>query len=365
MRYVRFGRLRTLLALCVLAASDQPLAAAPTATPGGDRLAVRVDDAEAAAALAILDLENAGQAVPEESWRRLFDSPGYVVLHRREAAMGVGFTDDEFKAFLRLPATRDNAASWRRALAGWKGASLSEAAALAFAYLPSGARIVATVYPAIKPRKNSFVFEAASNPSIFMYLDAGVTPAKFKNTVAHELHHIGLASACPPAGVEARWSALPPGTRQLVKWLGAYGEGLAMLAAAGGPQVHPHEVSLAEDRARWDRDLASFDQNLEEQQRVFLDMLGGRLTDDHRIDEKMFTYFGVQGPWYTVGWRMAATIETELGRDRLIAAECDPSILLATYNEAAVAHNRSAQPKLALWSEALIGGLRASALDRH
>ena len=363
MRYLRFGCLRILLALGVLAAS--PLAAAPPPAPGGDRLAVRVDDAEAAAALAVLDLENAGQTVPEESWRRLFDSPGYVVLHRREAAMGVGFTDDEFKAFLRLPATRENAASWRRALEGWKRASLSEAAALAFAYLPSGARIVATVYPAIKPRKNSFVFEAASNPSIFMYLDADVTPAKFKNTVAHELHHIGLSSACPPAGAEARRAAQPPSIRQLLKWLSAYGEGVAMLAAAGGPQVHPHEVSPAEDRARWDRDVASFDQSLADQQRVFLDILSGRLADEHQIDEKMFTYFGVQGPWYTVGWRMAVTIETELGHDRLIAAACDPSTLLATYNVAAAAHNRSAQSKLALWSEALVNGLESGAREHQ
>ena len=44
--------------------------------------------------------------------------------------------------------------------------------------------------------------------------------------------------------------------------IGAFGEGFAMLAAAGGPDVHPHAVSSPEERARWDKDMLNFNDDL-------------------------------------------------------------------------------------------------------
>lgn len=41
-----------------------------------------------------------------------------------------------------------------------------------------------------------------------------------------------------------------------------FSEGLAMVAAAGGPDVHPHAKSTPEIRAGWDRDVANFEQDL-------------------------------------------------------------------------------------------------------
>ncbi len=35
-----------------------------------------------------------------------------------------------------------------------------------------------------------------------------------------------------------------------MKWMGAFGEGFAMLAAAGSADVHSHEISLPEGKAR-------------------------------------------------------------------------------------------------------------------
>lgn len=71
----------------------------------------------------------------------------------------------------------------------------------------------------------------------------------------------------------------------------------------------------------------------------------------------MMGYFGVQGPWYTVGWKMAVVIETQLGRARAINAFCDPAQLLASYNQAARLQNRSASTHLPLWDPRLVGAL--------
>ena len=59
---------------------------------------------------------------------------------------------------------------------------------------PTEAYIHAKVFPVIKPITNSFVFETTTDPAIFLYLDPEESAAKFENTVAHELHHIGYAS---------------------------------------------------------------------------------------------------------------------------------------------------------------------------
>ena len=47
------------------------------------------------------------------------------------------------------------------------------------------------------------------------------------------------------------------------------GEGFAMLAAAGGPDIHPHAVSDAKERARWDHDLANFNEDLKKVESFF------------------------------------------------------------------------------------------------
>jgi putative zinc-dependent peptidase DUF5700 len=61
-------------------------------------------------------------------------------------------------------------------------------------------------------------------------------------------------------------------------------------------------------------------------------ILSGELSGE-KADQQAFTYFGYQGPWYTVGYRMDVVIEKAFGRQRLINAMCDGSVL-ATYNEA-------------------------------
>ena len=147
--------------------------------------------------------------------------------------------------------------------------------------------------------------------------------------------------------------------------LGAFGEGLAMLAAAGGPDVHPHATD--DDPAAWlvwERDVASFNTDLRRLEAFFRDLLAGRLTGEE-ANKRLFAFIdaeGVpQGAFYTVGWKMAAMVERARGRDALVKLLCDPRQLLAAYNELAAAHPRSDGEGLATWSPDFLAGLTPAA----
>jgi hypothetical protein len=117
--------------------------------------------------------------------------------------------------------------------------------------------------------------------------------------------------------------------------LGAFGEGVAMLAAAGGPHVHPHATSPEPERVRWDRDVANAAADLWRVEAFLLDVLERRVTDPDSIGRVGMSFFGVQGPWYTLGWVMASTVERDAGRTALVGLLCDPVSLLRAYNAAA------------------------------
>jgi hypothetical protein len=89
-------------------------------------------------------------------------------------------------------------------------------------------------------------------------------------------------------------------------------------------------------------------------QQFFLDVVDQRLVGKDKIDEKAFTFFGSQGPWYTVGYKMAVLIEKRFGRKRLIQCMIDPRELLATYNRAAEELNGGGKERLPLWSPELM-----------
>ena len=263
------------------------------------------------------------------------------------------FEDTDFKAFVLSDALAERAQALEETLERWKRADIGASARLALAYLPRGATIRAKIYPVIKPRENSFVFEVKDNPAIFLYLDPQVSRAKFENTLAHELHHIGYGSGCPAQRTAEAIARLPASTQTVIRLIGAFGEGFAMLAAAGGPDIHPHAVSSAEERARWDHDVANFNIDLKKVDAFFLDIMNSRLTNE-QVQETTSSFFGVQGPWYTVGWKMSVLIEKTYGRARLIQCICDQRRLLTTYNRAARKHNRRSAGQLALWSGDLL-----------
>ena len=64
------------------------------------------------------------------------------------------------------------------------------------------------------------------------------------------------------------------------------------------------------------------------------------------------------GAFYTVGWHMAATIERELGRERVVATLCDPLQLLRDYNRSVGRASRESteriEPVPPTWSDSLL-----------
>lgn len=314
---------------------------------------VRIVSDEADSVLAILAKKKANQPVTDGDWRRLFSSEGYVRLKKREASLKRAFDDPQFKTFVLSDELAGRATALAETLSKWKHADINAAAHRALAYLPKDAHITAKIYPVIKPQKNSFVFEVQTDPAIFLYLDPDVTQAQFENTLAHELHHIGYGSSCPGKTVSDEIAKLPQNARTAIDWISAFGEGFAMLAAAGGPDIHPHAVSKPEDRARWDHDMANFNDDLKQVESFLNDILNGRLSEEQR-QQAGFAFFGVQGPWYTVGWKMSVIIEKTYGRAVLIECICDHRKLLPTYNRAAAEYNQTARAPLVLWSPSLL-----------
>lgn len=338
----------SILALAGMAAlgQSQPPAAV-------DRIHLQLNTDESEAVLAILDKRTSGAAVSDADWQRLFASEPYTRLKTREEAMHRDFSDDDFRKFVLSPELAGKTSALHHTLDAWRRADLVASAQRVLAYLPDQASIKAKVFPEIKPKTNSFVFDTATDPAIFLYLDPEESAAKFENTVAHELHHIGFSSIASLA--EAKQKGLPPNVKPAVDWMGAFGEGFAMLAAAGGPDVDPHAASSPAEHARWDHDLANFNQDLGALQQFFLETINGTLSTQDAINAKAYTFFGdAQGPWYTVGYKMAVIVEKRFGRKILIECMLDPRELLARYNEAAKETNQRGESTLALWSPDLM-----------
>ncbi len=314
-----------------------------------------LDVSEADQALQILDKEAAHQAVTPGDWQKLFATVPYQWLKEREAAMGRAFTDETFEHFLLKPETLSGRAEWHDTLATLKKANMTALGTGVLSWLPPGATIQARVFPEIKPLHNSFVWAKSSEgPAIFLYLEKQ-SKDKFENTVAHECHHIGLQSLQKQQ--EAIQTGLLPNAKKAMEWVGGFGEGEAMLAAAGSAGRHPHWEDDGMARARWDGDMMHFNPDLQAIQQFLMDILNGQLTSDADIRRRAAPFWGdVQGAWYTVGYEMAALVETRYGRSAFNECLLDPRKLLVMYNQIAEQANAKGAT-LATWSPQLIAKL--------
>jgi hypothetical protein len=330
------------------------LAIAPALLQQDDRVRIRMDASQAAAVLEIVEKKKGGRPVDESDWSRLFATDPHRRLKLREESLGRSLADEDFRAFVLSDDLARRAGDLRRTLDAWQARDLASSARSVLGYLPASAQIRAAIHPVIKPQPNSFVFDVRGDPAIFLYLDPAQSPAEFENTVAHELHHIGFASVARSA--DSLQAGLSERARVATGWMAAFGEGFAMLAAAGGTDVHPHATSPTGVRERWDRDLANFAEDLRTLDAFFLDIIDGRLTSTDSIRTRAFSFFGIQGPWYTVGYRMAVVVERRYGRAVLIDCMLDPRRLLARYNAAAAEASAGGAPP-PMWSGRLLDAI--------
>jgi hypothetical protein len=325
------------------------------ATPTSPSARLTLNTAEAEAVLNILEKRTKGAPITDSDWQALFASEPYVRLKKREASMHRDFTDDDFRRFVLSQELLARKEALARTLANWKRADLEAAAARVRTYLPTDATIKAKVYPVIKPKQNSFVFEADTDPAIFLYLDPEQSVSEFQNTVSHESHHIGLTDA--QTKYDKIVDAASEPKKAVLNWIGAFGEGEAVLAAAGSAGRHPMEDFSAADRARWDQDMKYVGQELSQLDQFFRDILRGGFKDRETVDHVAFTFFGYRGPWYIVGYKMAVTVEKQFGREELLTCMTDPRHLLVKYNQAAAQLNETAVDKLPLWSDEVIAAM--------
>jgi hypothetical protein len=314
------------------------------------RVQLTLDSSEARQVLVILHKEQAHQPVNEHDWRALFATAPYQWLKARESSMHRDFTDEDFRKFLESPESIARLPEWEQSLAGMERADMTALGAHVLEWLPPEAVIHARVFPEIKPKTNSFVWRNENaEAAIFLYIEKQ-SQAEFENTVAHECHHIGLASL--DAQQQKLTAGLPANVREAVEWLGAFGEGDAMLAAAGSADLHPHWDEDAAARARWDSDMMHFNQDLAALVQFFDEILDGKLKgDDAR--QKAQAFYGDQGPWYTVGYEMAALVEKQYGRKVFTDCLLDPRLLLIRYNKIAELANQNGA-SLSLWPSELL-----------
>ena len=336
------------------------IAAAANLSSAAEDPAVRltIDISEARQVLRILDKLERRASVGEQDWRELFATEPYRRLKERETSIGAPFDDEQFKTFVRSDEARSRRAEWEHTLAQLRKADMRAIGRQVLEWLPEGARIQARVFAEIKPRRNSFVWaKNGEGPAIFLALDRQ-TQDQFENTVAHECHHIGLQS------LEARQTAvrakLPPRVATAMEWMTAFGEGEAMLAAAGSGYRHPHWADDAPTRARWDTDLMRFHADVARLDQFFIDILDGRLDGEETIRAQAAPFWGdAQGAWYTVGYEMSVLVERQFGRRAFLECLIDPRRLLTLYDRVAQAAIEKGA-RLPRWSPQLLARLGAA-----
>jgi hypothetical protein len=135
--------------------------------------------------------------------------------------------------------------------------------------------------------------------------------------------------------------------------MGAFGEGVAVLAAAGSPDVPPLSAYPQRDQIDWDLEMGLVGEQLQDVNQFFIDTIRGDLRND-AVAHEASTFFGYRGPWYTVGYLMATTIEKQLGRAALVDTLKDPRQFVARYNEAASARNAKGGEKIPLFSSEVL-----------
>lgn len=310
---------------------------------------------ECEAVLEVIEAELTGNSLlRDKALDKVFRAQGYRWLKEREAKMGImgqPFNDSEFEQFILSEGLKEQLRPLMKAIDDLKLLDLEKLIKQAKAYLPDNCVIDSAIVPVIKPLKNSFVYPIDGKIIVFLYIDSQYNRCKTENTIIHELHHVGLSRIyeenSPVLTKESK-----PSVSQVIQWTQALGEGYAMLAAAGGVDRHPngHDEEL---QKAWDKRMESFEDDFRQVNQFFVDLLSCAY-DEEEAMKRGFEMMGIQGPWYTVGWQIAVTIERVFGRQLLVECIANPTRLFATFNRAAKSYKRVSLPA---WSQEIIEAL--------
>ncbi len=352
MRTDRF-RLAPVSWLWIVAVSSIAIAQGPSSDAA---LEVKIDSTQAEATLGLLAARARGESVPASSWDRVFESEGYKRVLARELALderlGIdrGYSNESFLEWALSDAALEGLVERQRTLAAWADIDLDEAARRARAYLPEGTRLKATAYPIVRKQTNSFVWDLHHDPAIFLSVGADVGVGELMLTLAHELHHVGFAGGCPEQSDEEAGEGVTAARR----WLSGFGEGLAVLAAAGGPEGEIHAPGQGDLGAAWRERIENLESDMRALEAFLIDVADGRTVGEEAQKRGMAFVSAEdvpQGAFYSIGWFMAVAVERHLGREAVVAAVCDHGRLLTDYQRVARGRADSALPS---WSDRLL-----------
>lgn len=291
----------------------------------------------------------------DTDWIRLFESQGYQLLKKRESKMGTPFTDEAFQTFMITLIKKKLIEPYQLSLRRFKDIDLNLIQKMVMAYLPEKSVFNTTVIPIIKPKKNSFVHRIEGESYLFIYLEPNDLKARLENKLIHELHHIGLDSVYDPS----KYFDLGVQAKKLIEWTNAFGEGFAMLAAAGGPGYHP--VPFDDEAGRvWDENIRNYQVDFDKIQQFLFNILEDKFQNEKELMEKgmeLMMNNGGQGSWYTVGWRISVIIEEILGRTVLIKCMEDLRKFYFNYNQAVKIFNEKNHLKLPSWNKKITNNL--------
>lgn len=221
--------------------------------------------------------------------------------------MGNNLKESIFKDFLSDDHQIANYPGYKKSFKILKSINLSKVINQTRIYLPDKADINTEVIPLIKNKNNSFVHKFNDNMYLFLNLEPNILKERLINKLVHEFHHIGFDDIYNPK----EYKYLSRGAQQIIKWSNAFGEGLATLAAAGGPDFHPNKYNK-ELKTKWNKNIKKFNKDFRKIQKFFMDILNKKIKSNKEIYDRGFELMvnnGGQGSWYTVGWQIAVVIE--------------------------------------------------------
>ncbi|MFO7814519.1 MAG: DUF5700 domain-containing putative Zn-dependent protease [Halanaerobiales bacterium] len=303
-------------------------------------------------ALYILAKQNKNKTINKSVWDNLFSSEGYQLLVKREKDMGNELSKKDFKSFLLDERQLSNYENYMNTLKLLKDLELEQLLSKTKKYLPKKAKINTTIIPVIKPQNNSFVHEINDKLVLFIYLEPGMSRAKLENKLIHELHHIGFDDIYSPE----KYKYLSQQTQKMIEWTNAFGEGFAMLAAAGGANIHPNKFDEGL-KEKWDSNIKKFNKDFELIENFFVKILKDKFSNEKELYNRGYELMvnnGGQGSWYTVGWKIAVVIEKIKGKEVLFGCMSDLTYLYPRYNEAVKDYNKKYNENLKSWSDKII-----------